>query len=105
MIHAPPPLTFAEGQRRLYGIAAGIAGVAFGLAVIVGASIIVFGDWSPGLERARLYILGGLVAAGTAGTIIVTIGLLVGGPVGRMKANVSRESVSVEADGDVTIKN
>jgi hypothetical protein len=105
VIFSPPPTTFAEGQRRIYGIAAGIAGVCFGLAVLIGAAIVVFGDWGAANIRLQLYILAGLVAAGTANTTIVIIGLLVGGPVGRMKANVSKESVSVEAEGDVTIQN
>jgi len=30
----------------------------------------------------------------------VTIGLLVGGPVGRFKGSASRDGVSLEADGD-----
>ena len=96
----PPPTTFAEGQRRIYGIAAGIAGIAFGLAVLVGASIVVFGDWGPAQVRLQLYILGALLGAGTIGTMIVTVGLLVGGPVGRVKVAGKRDGFDIEAEGD-----
>ena len=96
----PPPTNFAEGQRRIYGIAAGIAGIAFGLAVLVGASIVVFGDWGPAQVRLQLYILGALLGAGTIGTMIVTVGLLVGGPVGRVKTKADRTGFEIEAEGD-----
>jgi len=99
----PPPTTFAEGQRKIYGIAAGIAGVCFGLAVLVGAGIVVFVNWGAENIRLQLYILAGLVGAGTLNTTIVIIGLLVGGPVGRVKASGSKEGFSVEAEGDVNI--
>lgn len=93
----PAPTTFAEGQRRLYGIAAGIAGVAFGLAVIVGASIVVFGDWGPELVRLQLYGLFGCLAVGSLNTTIVIIGLLLGGPVGRFSVKASKEGAEIDA--------
>jgi hypothetical protein len=96
----PPPTTFAEGMRKAFGVAAVFAGIAFGLAVLVGASIVVFGDWGPAQIRLQLYILGALVGAGTIGTMIVTIGLLVGGPVGRVKAKADRSGFDIEAEGD-----
>jgi hypothetical protein len=85
----PPPTTFEQGQRKLYGIAAGIAGVCFGLAVLLGGFIAIFGNWGPELLRTQLYILAGLLVAGCANTTIVIIGLLVGGPVGKINAKVS----------------
>lgn len=98
----PPPTTFAEGQRKLYGIAAGAAGIAFGLAVLVGTSIAVFGNWGPALVKTQLYILGGCLAVGSIGTMIVTIGLLVGGPVGKFTGKVSdgQRTVEIDASGN-----
>lgn len=96
----PPPTTFAEGQRKLYGIAAACAGICFALAVLVGGWIVVFGDWGAGLVKAQLYILAGLLAAGCLNTTIVLIGLLVGGPVGRINVKASKESVELDASGN-----
>lgn len=94
----PPPTTFSEGQRRIFGIAAGIAGVCFGFAAIAAACVVIWGDWPEGLARTRLLILGGGFFLAAAGSIIVTIGLLVGGPVGRVKTTISREQISTEMD-------
>jgi len=96
----PPPTTFAEGQRRLYGLAAAVAGITFGLAVLVGAGIVVFGDWGKENVKAQLYILGGLVAAGTVNTTIVVIGLLLGGPVGKFNGKVSDGTRTLEVDAE-----
>lgn len=103
----PPPLTFGDGQRQLYGLAAGVAGVAFGLAVLVGASIVVFGDWGLSLLPTQLYILGGCLAVGSLGTIAVTIGLLVGGPVGRIRVKADKSGAELEAaaPGETTKSN
>lgn len=95
----PEPISFADGQRKIYGIAAGIAGVVYGLAVVIGSAIVVFADWGAEMIPTQLYILGGCLAVGSFGAIAVTIGLLVGGPVGRIKAAVSKTGVDLEAEG------
>jgi hypothetical protein len=99
-VSVPPPATFAEGQRKLYGIAAGAAGIAFGLAVLVGASIVVFGDWGPGLVKAQLYILAGCILVGSINTTIVIIGLLLGGPVGKLSGKVTDGQRSAEINAE-----
>lgn len=96
----PPPITFADGQRKLYGIAAGAAGVFYGIAVLAGVAVAVWGKWGTDLLRVQLYILAGCLAAGVLGNISVTIGLLVGGPVGKFKTAVSKEGATFEAEGD-----
>lgn len=94
----PPPQTFAEGQRLVYGLAAGVAGVCFGIAAVVAAGFVIFYPWPPELSRLRLILVGAAMVLATAGSIMVTIGLLVGGPVGRMKTTVTKEQISVEAE-------
>lgn len=94
----PPPQNFNDGQRLVYGIAAGIAGVCFGIAAVVAVCVVIWGDWPDGLARTRLLIVGGAALLASAGSIMVTIGLLVGGPVGRMKTTVTKEQISVEAE-------
>lgn len=94
----PQPTTFAEGQRKLYGLAAGGAGIVFGLAVLVGAAVVVWGNWGTDLLRVQLYILAGCLGAGSFGTIAVTIGLMVGGPVGKVKASVTEDGASFDME-------
>jgi hypothetical protein len=97
-LNLPPATTFEQGQRKLYGVAAGVAGVAFGLAVLVGGWIVVFGKWGPALLPTQLYILAGLLAVGCINTTIVIVGLLVGGPVGKLSGKVSDGQRTVEID-------
>jgi hypothetical protein len=85
----PPPTTFAEGQRKLFGLLMAAAGVAYSIAVLCGVALVVWGSWPPELARLRLLILAGAIGGGTIGSIAVTLALAVGGPVGRF---------SVEAD-------
>ena len=96
----PPPQTFEDGQRKLYGILMSFAGVCFGLASIAAASVIIWGDWPAELAKLRLYFVGGALLLAGAGSIAVTVALAVGGPVGRFKADVSKSGISLEADAD-----
>ena len=100
MLNLPPPTTFVEGQRKLYGILMSVAGVCFGLAAIAAASVVIWGDWPAGLAKLRLYIVGMGLLMACAGSISVTIALAVGGPVGRFKTKITREGVETEAEGD-----
>lgn len=94
----PPPGTFAEGQRRLYGIQVAIAGIAFGLTVLTGGLVVLMGKWAPSLEPTQLYIIAGLLVAGCLNTTIVIVGLLLGGPVGRISGKVSDGTRTAEID-------
>jgi hypothetical protein len=96
----PPPQTFEQGQRYGYGLAVGIAGIAFGLAVLVAAFVVVFAHWKPELQATQLYILAGLAAAGCLNTTIIIVGLLVGGPVGKLNAKVSDGTRTAEIDAE-----
>ena len=98
MLRLPAPDTFAEGQRLIYGLLAATAGIFCGLAAIAMIALLMWGRWSPAEEHAIVAIfgwsLGGLIGA----MIIVIVGLLAGGPVGRFKVSATREGASVEAD-------
>ena len=96
----PPPTTFAEGQRKVYGWAVAFAGLFFCLAVLLGGAIVVFGDWGRDLFPEQLHILAGLLLASSINTTIVIVGLLVGGPVGRFRgeADIGDKRISIEAD-------
>jgi hypothetical protein len=94
----PPPSTFAEGQRLVYGWLAAAGGMFSGACSVAMICLLMWGGWSPAEEHGIIIILGfalgGFIAAMTA----VIVGLLVGGPVGRFKGTAGRDGVSVEAD-------
>ena len=93
-----PPLTFAEGQRLIYGWLAAAAGMFCGMGAVAMIGLLMWGGWSPSEEHTIVvilgYALGGFIAAMSA----VIIGLLVGGPVGRFKGLAGRDGVSLEAE-------
>ena len=94
----PPPVSFNDGQRLRYGVLMAWAGVCYGLAALAAAGIIVFGDWPASLARLRLYLVGAGMTLATIGSILVTIALAVGGPVGRVKARGDRQGFEIEAE-------
>lgn len=98
--HFPPPLTFAEGQRLIYGWLASAAGMFSGAAALAMICLLMWGGWSAAEEHSIVLIfgcaLGGFIAAMSA----VIVGLLVGGPVGRFKGLASRDGISMEAEGE-----
>jgi hypothetical protein len=96
----PPPLTFAEGQRLIYGWLAACAGIFCGIAVVAMIGLLVWGGWSKAEEHSIVIILGCALGGFIAAMCAVIIGLLVGGPVGRFKGSAGRDGVSLEADGD-----
>jgi hypothetical protein len=99
-VSLPRPTTFEQGQRYAYGMAAGAAGIAFGIGVLVASFVVVFGHWAPSLQPTQLYILAGLAAAGCLNTTIVIVGLLVGGPVGKLNTKLSDGTRSIEVDAE-----
>ena len=96
----PPPVTFAEGQRLIYGWLAAGAGVFCGLAAATMVALLVWGGWSAAEEHTIVVILGCALGGFIAAMSAVIIGLLVGGPVGRFKGSAGRDGVSLEAEGE-----
>ena len=94
----PPPGSFAEGQRLIYGWLAAAAGMFCGACAVAMVCLLMWGGWSRDQEHTIVVIfgcaLGGFIAAMSA----VIIGLLVGGPVGRFKGSAGRDGVSLEAE-------
>lgn len=96
----PPPITFEDGQRKLYGWLMAAAGIAYSIAVLCGAYIVIYGDWPADLAKTRLLILAGLIGGGSIGSIAVTLALAVGGPVGRFKVAAGKDGGTFEAESD-----
>jgi hypothetical protein len=100
MVMLPPPATFAEGQRLIYGWLAAAAGMFCGLMAIALIALLMWGGWSSGEEHSIVVIFGFTLGGFVAAMAAVMIGLLVGGPVGRFKGSAGRDGVSLEAECD-----
>jgi hypothetical protein len=96
----PPPATFAEGQRQLYGWLAAAAGIFCALASIAMICLLMWGGWSAAEEHTIVVIFGGVLGGFIATMSAVIVGLLVGGPVGRFRGSAGRDGLSLEANGD-----
>ncbi len=96
----PPPTSFTEGQRQLYGwmmIGAGLACGAFAIAMVI---IFVWGGWPETRYEQILTILGFGFGGFLAGMMIVMVAMAVGGPVGRFKGGVTKGGLDFEVSGD-----
>ena len=98
MMPLPPPGTFAEGQRYIYGILASAAGMFCGAASGFMVALLMWGGWSAAEEHKIITIFGWSLGGFIAAMIMVIVGLLAGGPVGRFKVTATRDGASVEAD-------
>src|SRR5256885_7067575 len=96
----PPPVTFAEGQRYIYGLLAAAAGMFCGAAAGLMVAPLMWGGWSRSEEHTIVTIFGWSLGGFIVAMIAVIIGLLAGGPVGRFKVSATREGASLEAEAE-----
>lgn len=96
----PSPTTFAEGQRYIYGLLAAAAGMfcAAGSGFMV--ALLMWGGWSAAEEHTIVRIFGLCLGGFIAAIIVVIVGLLAGGPVGRVKMSATRDGATFEADAE-----
>jgi hypothetical protein len=99
MRQLPPPQTFAEGQRYIYGILAASAGIFCGGCAVAMTALLMWGGWSRAEEHSIVIIFGSSLGGFIAAMVVVIVGLLAGGPVGRFKVEATREGASFEAEG------
>jgi hypothetical protein len=92
----PPPATFAEGQRYIYGLLAAAAGMFCGACAVAMIALLMWGGWSPGEEHRIVAIFGWSLGGFIAAMAVVIVGLLAGGPVGRFKVAAGRDGAIVE---------
>lgn len=96
----PPPKTFPEGQRALALVLASAAGIFCGLCAVGLVLILWLGGWTPDTQSQRITVFGITMVGILSGMMAVIVGLLIGGPVGRLKASAGRDGASLEASGD-----
>jgi len=102
MIELPPPGTFAEGQRLIYGILAAAGGMFCGSCAVAMVALLMWGGWTVDQQHSIVLIFGWALGGFIAATIAVIVGLLAGGPVGRLRMSASRDGASFEADSECT---
>ena len=93
----PPPTSFAEGQRLIYGLLAAGAGMFSGACAVAMIALLMWGGWDAGEQHTILVIFGWSLGGFIAAMIAVIIGLLAGGPVGRFRLTATRSGATVEA--------
>ena len=96
----PPPQTFAEGQRLIYGLLAAAAGIFCGACAVAMIALLMWGGWARAQEHSIVGIFGWAVGGFIPAVVAVIVGLLAGGPVGRFKVSAGRDGASIEADRD-----
>ena len=74
----PPPQTFAEGQRLVYGRLAAGAGIFCGLCAIAMIALLMWGGWSAAEEHSIVVIFGWALGGFIAAMVAVIVGLLAG---------------------------
>ncbi|HVM22978.1 MAG TPA: hypothetical protein VM308_06725 [Sphingomicrobium sp.] len=94
----PPPGTFAEGQRLVYGLLAAAAGMFCGLCAVGMVALLMWGGWSDAEEHSIVLIFGWSLGGFILAMVAVIVGLLAGGPVGRFKVAASRQGATIEAE-------
>jgi hypothetical protein len=94
----PPPNTFAEGQRLVYGLLAAAAGMFCGACAIGMIALLMWGGWSSREEHTIVTIFGWSLGGFIAALVAVIVGLLSGGPVGRFRLSATRDGATIEAD-------
>lgn len=95
----PPPGTFAEGQRYIYGLLAAAAGMFCGACAVAMVALLMWGGWSAAEEHSIVLIFGWSLGGFIIAMVAVIVGLLAGGPVGRFKLAATRDGASLETEG------
>ena len=98
LMELPPPATFAEGQRYVYGLLASAAGIFCGACAVSMIGLLMWGRWSTGEEHTIVTIFGWSLGGFIVAMVAVIVGLLAGGPVGRFKVAASGDGASLEAE-------
>jgi hypothetical protein len=94
----PPPGTFAEGQRLVYGLLAAAAGMFCGACAVAMVALLMWGGWAPAEQHSIIIIFGWSLGGYIVAMLGVIVGLLTGGPVGRFKVSASADGAAIEAD-------
>jgi hypothetical protein len=93
----PPATTFAEGQQALMVKLLARAGIACTLMVVALAIVLIRGHWPASEQHFILEILGGIVALYGLTNLAVVVSFSIGGPVGRLDLEATRQGFKLGA--------
>jgi hypothetical protein len=79
---------------------ASAAGVFCGLFALGVVLILWLGGWAASTDGQRITVFGMVLVGLLSAMMAVIVGLLIGGPVGRLKGSVGRDGAEFEAEGD-----
>lgn len=96
----PPPTSFAEGQRQLFGRLMAAAGMFCGACAVAMICLLMWGGFSKDEEHTIVVIFGGSLGGFILLMGAVIVAMAVGGPVGKFKASASKDGASLEAEAD-----
>jgi len=97
-LHLPRPETFAEGQRYIYGLLAAAAGIFCGGCAVAMIALLMWGGWSGAEDHSIVTIFGWSLGGFIIAMVVVIVGLLAGGPVGRLKVTATRDGATLETE-------
>jgi hypothetical protein len=97
-LHLPRPETFAEGQRYIYGLLAATAGIFCGGCAVAMIALLMWGGWSGAEDHSIVTIFGWSLGGFIIAMVVVIVGLLAGGPVGRFKVTATRDGATLETE-------
>lgn len=89
----PPAGTFAEGQQALMVKLLARAGIACTAIVLGLVAVLIWGDWAPANERLIIWIMAGVVALYGITNLAIVLSYAVGGPVGRIDLEATRNGL------------
>src|SRR6058998_3188574 len=72
----PPPGTFAEGQRLVYGLLAAAAGMFCGACAVATIALLMWGGWSAAEEHSIVAIFGWSLGGFIVAMVVVIVGTM-----------------------------
>jgi hypothetical protein len=101
----PEATTFAEGQQALMIKLLARAGIAATGIVLGLVGILIWGGFASAHERLIIYIMAGVIGLYALTNLAVVLSFAVGGPVGRIDLEATRQGIKLGANKDPTREN
>lgn len=94
------PILPADKMRSFMALAMFGGGVVCTLLAVASVLIVWLGGWAAEQQALQLQIIAAALVGFLLGMLLVLVSLAVGGPLGRLKLNASRDGIGLEAAGD-----
>lgn len=101
----PDATTFAEGQQALMIKLLARAGIAATGIVLGLVGILIWGGFDPKHQQLVIYIMAGVIGLYGLTNLAVVLSFAVGGPVGRIDLEATRNGIKAGASKDPTREN